>query len=37
MVHNFFGKMVTVNWETVNLIAAKNIHIPTSRKDYQVC
>ena len=30
-------QMVTVNWAIVNLIAAKNIHIPTSRRDCQAC
>lgn len=34
---DFCRKTVTVNWAIVNLIAAKNIHIPTSLKDCQVC
>lgn len=34
---DFCRKTVTVNWAIVNLIAAKNIHIPTSRRDCQAC
>ena len=34
---DFCRRMETVNWEIVSQIVVRNIRIPISQKDYQVC